>query len=121
MFNRLIKNVLALGATIILFAAVALADKGKTVDVFTDAVLPDGQVLKAGEYQVVVSESEKEVQFLKKGKVVAKHPCQSTEVKRVNRYNEVRYVESSDKKQHMTEIRFAGKSYVLNLDVKQGM
>lgn len=121
MFNRLIKNVLALGATIVLFAAVALAGKGKTVDIFTDAVLPDGQVLKAGKYQVVVGEGEKEVEFLQGGKVVLKHPCQCLGHKEVNRYNQARFVESADKKQHLTEIRFSGRSCVLNLDVKQGM
>ena len=121
MFNSLIKNVLALGAAIILFAAVALAGKGKTVDIYTDAVLPDGQVLKAGKYQVVVGEGEKEVEFMQRGKVVMKHPCQCLGHKEVNRYNQTRFVEGPDKKQHLTEIRFAGKSCVLNLEVKQGM
>ncbi len=121
MFERFIKNVLALGAAIMLFAAVALAGKGRTVDIYTDAVLPDGQVLKAGKYQVVVGEGEKEVEFLKAGKVVLKHPCQCLGHKEVNPNNQARYVESPDKKQRLTEIRFAGKSCVLNLEVKQGM
>ena len=121
MFKSLIKNVLALGAAIILFAAVALADRGKTIDIYADAVLPDGQALKAGKYQVVVGEGEKEVEFLKGGKVVLKHPCQCLGHKEVNPHNQARYVESPEKKQRLTEIRFAGKSCVLNLDVKQGM
>lgn len=121
MFNNLVKNVLALGAAIVLFAAVALAGKGKTVDIHTDAVLPDGQFLKAGKYQVVVGEGEKEVEFVQRGKVISKHPCQCLGHKKANRETEVRYFESTDKKQHLTEIRFAGRSCVLNLEVKQGM
>ena len=121
MFKSVIKNVITLGAAIILFAAVALADKGKTIDIYTDAVLPDGQVLKAGKYQVVVGPEEKEVEFSQNGKVVLKHPCQCLGHKESNRHNQARYVAGPDKKQRLTEIRFAGKSCVLNLEVKQGM
>lgn len=119
--RNFMRIVLTLGVTILFFSALAMAGKGRTVDIYTDAVLPDGQELKAGKYQVIVGEAEKEVQFLHGNKVVAKHSCQAVGSQEKNRYNQVRYVETSDKKQKLTEIRLSGKSYILNLDVQQGM
>jgi hypothetical protein len=116
-----LKTVLSLAAALLFFSALAMAEKAQTIDVYTDAVLPDGQELKAGKYKVVVGDAEKEVQFLQGKNVVAKHSCQAVERNERNRYNEVRYTETSDKKEKLTEIRLAGKSYVLNLDVQQGM
>jgi cytochrome c-type biogenesis protein CcmE len=121
MARNYMRTVLSLVGAILVFSALAVAEKAQTIDVYTDAVLPDGQELKAGKYQVVVGEAEKEVQFLQGKKVVAKHPCRALERQERNRYNEVRYSETSDKKEKLTEIRLAGKSYILNLDVQQGM
>lgn len=102
--------------------ALAAADKGRTIEVYTDAILPDGQELKAGEYQVVVSAGEDEIQFMKSGQVVAKHACKCMGHEGgKNRYTQVRFSETSDKRQKLTEIRLAGTSCVLNLDIKQGM
>ncbi len=112
------RAVLSLGAAIVFSAALAMAEKGKTIDIYTDAVLPDEQELKAGKYQVVVGEGEKEVQFLKGKTVVAKHACQCVGQTEKNRYNQARYVEGPEQKQRLTELRFAGKSCILSLDVK---
>jgi hypothetical protein len=115
------KTVLSLVAAILFFSALAMAEKAQTIEVYADAVLPDGQELKAGKYRVVVGEAEKEVQFLQGKKVVAKHSCRAVERQERNRRNEVRYVETPDKKLKLSEIRFAGRSYILNLDLQQGM
>ncbi len=104
------------------FAALAVAGKGKTIEIHPDAVLPDGQELKAGDYQVVVSAGEDEIRFMKSGQVVAKHACKCMGHEGgKNRYNQVRYSETPDKKQKVTEIRLAGTGCVLNLDIKGGM
>ncbi len=121
MARNYLKTVLSLAAALLFFSALAMAEKAQTIDVYTDAVLPDGQVLKAGKYKVVVGEAEKEVEFLQGKTVVAKHSCQAVERHEKNRYNEVRYSKTPDKKEKLTEIRLAGRSYVLNLDVQQGM
>jgi len=121
MSGKIAKAVLSLGAAIVFSAALAMADKGRTIDIYADAVLPDGQELKAGKYQVVVDEAAKEVQFLKGNKAVAKHACRCVEQGEKNRFNQARYVEGPEKKQRLTELRFAGKGCVLNLDVKPGM
>jgi hypothetical protein len=120
MLGKAAKAVLSLGVAIVFSAALATADKGKMIDIYVDAVLPDGQELKAGKYQVVVDEAGKEVQFLKDKKVVVKHRCQCVEKGEKNRYNQARYVEGPEKKQRLTEIRLAGKTCVVHLDVSPG-
>ena len=118
----MLKTVVSTIAAVLLVAAVAMAEKGRTIDVYTNAILPDGQELKAGKYQVVVSADEKEIQFLQSNKVVAKHACRCMRHDGAkHRYSQARYAEGADKKQKLTEVRFAGSSCVLNLDVQQGM
>ena len=118
----MMKTIVSTAVAVLFLAALAMADQGRTIDVYTDSVLPDGQELKAGKYQVIVDEGEKEVQFLQSKKVVAKHACRCMRHEgEKNRYNQARYNETADKKQKLTELRFAGKSCTLNLDVKQGM
>ncbi|MGA2628670.1 MAG: hypothetical protein ABSG54_00525 [Terriglobia bacterium] len=118
----MLKTVVSTIAAVLLVAAVAMAEKGRTIDVYTNAILPDGQELKAGKYQVVVSADEKEIQFLQSNKVVAKHACRCMgHDGPKHRYSQARYAEGADKKQKLTEVRFAGSSCVLNLDVQQGM
>jgi hypothetical protein len=118
----MLKTIVSTAAAILFVAALALAEKAKTIDVYTDAVLPDGQELKAGKYQVLVDAGEKEVQFLQGKKLVAKHACRCMGHEgEKNRYNQARFSETPDKKQKLTELRFAGTHCTLNLDVQQGM
>jgi hypothetical protein len=121
MVRNHLKTIFALGAAILLFSALAMAEKAQTIEVYTNAVLPGGQELKAGTYRIVVSEADKEIEFLRGKKVVAKHSFRTVARQEVNRYNQVSYVTTSDKKEKLTEIRLAGKSYILNLDVQPGM
>jgi hypothetical protein len=115
MSKSFLKVVLGLGAAILLFAALAVAAKGKSVDIFLDAVLPNGQELKAGRYTVVVDKSADEVQFMKGKTVVAKAPCKCVPEETKIRHNEVRFAEGPDKKQHIQEIRLAGETEAITL------
>jgi hypothetical protein len=118
----MLKTLVSTIAAVLLVAALAMAEKGRTVDIYTNAILPDGQELKAGKYQVVVSADEREMQFLQSNKVVAKHACRCMgHDGPKHRYSQARYIEGPDKKQKLTEVRLAGSSCVLNLDVSQGM
>jgi len=59
------------GVAVLFSAALALAQKPKTITIHTDALLPNGQHLKAGTYQVVVNEITMEAKFMQGKKVVA--------------------------------------------------
>ena len=71
MSKLVIKIWLFLVGAILVTSAVALAEKAKTINIYTDSVLPSGQALKAGKYQVDVNEASKQVTFRKGEKVVA--------------------------------------------------
>lgn len=116
MSRNLIKNAFAVGVAVLFTAALALADKGRKVDIYTDAVLPDGQTLKAGKYDVHLDEAAKTIEFIKENKLVAKHPCQCVEQPEKNRYNQVIYREGEGKKQVLQELRISGdnKKIILN-------
>lgn len=120
MSRSAIKIALSLGAAVLFSVAVALAGKGKTIDIYTDAVLPDGQELKAGKYDVLMDEAGTQVEFVKGTKVVAKHPCKCVNHPEKNRYNQARYVEGAQKKQQLQEIRLGGESRTIVLN-PQGM
>jgi len=109
MSRHALKTLLYLLVTILFTASVALAQKAKTIDIYTDAVLPNGKELKAGKYQVVVDESAKQVKFMKGSKVVAEHGCKVVEVPVKNDCNQVRFVGTKGQKQEIQELRFGGE------------
>lgn len=121
MLKGIFKALFASAVAITFFAALAFADRGKTVYVPEDSVLPDGQVLKAGKYNVVVDEAAKEVQFWQSNKVVAKHTCKAVSLEKKTRTDEVRFVETAEKKRCLTEIRLAGKKEAIVLPTEHGM
>jgi len=108
MSRHALKKLLYLAVTVLFTASLALAQKGKTIDVYTNAVLPNGQELKAGKYQVVVDENAKQVKFMKGNKVVAEQGCKVVEVPVKNDCNEVRYKDKGQK-QEVQELRFGGE------------
>ena len=71
MSRQVVKTVLFLAGVVLLISAAAFAEKAKTINVYTDSVLPSGQQLKAGKYQVTVDNASKQVTFKKNDKVVA--------------------------------------------------
>lgn len=96
------------GVAVLFAAALALAQKPKTINIYTDAVLPNGQHLKAGTYQVAVDESAKEVTFMKGKKVVATQGCKVVEVPVKNDCNKTRFAAKGDK-QELQELSFGGE------------
>jgi len=109
MSRHALRTFLYLAMTVLFTASVALAQKAKTLEIYTDAVLPNGKELKAGKYQVVVDESAKQVKFMKGSKVVAEHGCKVVEVPTKNDCNQVRYAETKGQKQEIQELRFGGE------------
>ena len=107
MSRHAIKMLSYMAIAVLFTAALALAEKAKTIDIYTDAVLPSGQQLKAGKYQVVVDENSKQVTFMKGSKVVATQGCQVVEKQEPAPCNQVRYTEK-DQKQQLQELRFGG-------------
>ncbi len=119
MLRPLIKMISYLSIALLLTAVFAMAQKPKTIEIYTDAVLPNGQELKAGKYNVAVDESAKQVTFLKGKKAVATHPCKVVEVPTKNDCNQVRYTEK-EKKQQVEELRFGGEHRSILL-IQEGM
>jgi hypothetical protein len=108
MVMRAFKSFFALAVIVLFAAALALADRGKSVDIYTDAVLPNGQELKAGKYTVVLDESATKVVFKQGKKVVAEEKCKVVNQDKKNPTNQARFSETPDKKQKLDEIRLGG-------------
>lgn len=79
MSRKTIKISLLLAGALLLVAGVALAEKAKSINIPTDSVLPSGQELKAGRYQVDVNETSQQVTFKQGDKVVATSGCKIVE------------------------------------------
>jgi hypothetical protein len=109
MSRQVIKTFLFLGVAVLFVSAVAFAEKAKTINIFTDSVLPSGQELKAGKYQVDVNEASKQVTFKQGDKVVATAGCQIVEKPEKNVCSEARFGEKGSK-QELQEIRFGGEN-----------
>jgi hypothetical protein len=108
MSRQVIRPLLFLAGAVLFMSAIALAQKPKTINIYTDAVLPGGQQLKAGRYQVDVNEASKQVTFKKGEKVVATTGCQIVEKPEKNACSEARFGEK-DNKQQLQELRFGGE------------
>ena len=104
-----IKNLLFLAVAVLFVSAVAFAEKAKTMNIYTDSVLPSGQQLKAGKYQVTVNNDSKQVTFKKNDKVVATSGCQIVQKPVKNSCSEVRFGEKENK-QELQELRFGGET-----------
>ena len=108
MSTQVVKISLCLAGAVLFMSAVALAEKAKTINISTDSVLPSGQELKAGRYQVDVNEASKQVTFKKGDKVVATSGCQIVEKPVKNASNET-FFGQKDNKQELQELRFGGE------------
>lgn len=109
MSRQVIKTVLFLTGAVLFMSAIVLAEKAKTVNIYTDSVLPSGQKLKAGKYQVDVNAASKQVTFKQNAKVVATSGCQIVEKPVKNACDEVRFGEKENK-QELQELRFGGEN-----------
>src|SRR5579863_3009993 len=69
MSRQVVKISLFLAGALLFVAGVVLAEKAKSINIPKDSVLPSGQQLKAGNYQVDVNEAANQVTFKKGSKV----------------------------------------------------
>jgi len=94
----------------VLFAsAVALAEKPKTINIYANAVLPSGETIKAGKYQVEVNEGAKQVTFRQQNKVVATSRFEVVQNPQKNTCNQARFGQKENK-QELQELRFGGEN-----------
>jgi hypothetical protein len=104
-----IKVLFLLAGVVLFISAIALAKKSKTITIYSDSVLPSGQQLKAGEYQIDVNEASKVVTFKQDDKVVATAGCKIVEKPVKNPCSQARFGQKDDK-QELQELRFGGES-----------
>ena len=108
MSRQVVKISLFLLGAFLLMSVSALAQKAKSINIPTDSVLPSGQQLKAGKYQVDVNEASKQVTFKQGDKVVATAGCKIVEKPDKNTCNEARFGEKNNH-QELQELRFGGE------------
>jgi regulator of RNase E activity RraA len=109
MSRQVIKTMLFLAGAVLFVSAIALAEKAKIINIYTDSVLPSGQELKSGKYQVDVNAASNQVTFKKGDKVVATSECQIVEKPQKNACSEARFGQKNNK-QELQEIRFGGEN-----------
>ena len=109
MSRQSMKVLFFLVGAMLLLCAVALAKKPKTINIYSDSVLPSGQALKAGEYQIDVNEESKLVTFRKDDKVIATAAYKIVEKPAKNPCSQARFGQK-DNKQELQELRFGGES-----------
>ena len=93
-----------------------MADKGRTVKVYDDTLLPNGVEVAAGEYTIHVDETSHEVQFLQKGKVIAKAPCNCIGNKEKNQRTEIQYKKTADGKTVLQQLKVGGDNKTIVLE-----
>ena len=109
MSRHVVKILLFLAGAVLFISTAALAEKAKTINIYADSVLPSGQELKAGKYQVDVNEAAKQVTFKKGDKVVATASCQIVVKPEKNTCSEARFGQKNNKQQ-LQELRFGGET-----------
>ncbi len=109
MSRQSLKVLFLLAGAVLFLSSIALAKKNKTITIFSDSVLPSGQALKAGEYQVDVNEASKQVTFKQDDKVVATAGCKIVEKPVKNPCSQARFGQK-DNKQELQELRFGGET-----------
>jgi len=109
MSKRYAKVLLFLTGVVLFVCAVALAEKPKTINIYSDSVLPSGQELRAGEYQINVNETSKQVIFKRGSKVIGTASFQTVERTVKNSRSEARFDLKNDK-QVLNELRFGGEN-----------
>jgi len=109
MSRKSLRVLLLLAGTVLFVSVIALAKQAKTITIFSDSVLPSGQQLKAGEYQIDVNATSNVVTFKKDDRVVATAGCKIIEKPVKNPCSQARFGQK-DNKQELQELRFGGES-----------
>ena len=117
MLKNFAKVSVALMAAMLVFAALAAA-KNKTITVYYDSVLPDGQNIKAGQYAVVVNTTTHKVQFLQKGKVILESSCNCTENGKKNDKSECIFIKGDKGKETLQQMKVGGDTKTIVLEGK---
>ena len=108
MSKSVMKLFLYVAVAVLFTAAMGLAQKAKSLNIYSDSVLPNGQELKAGKYQVAVNDSSKQVEFKQGKKVVATAPCTIVEKPVKNPCDEIKFNGNTSKPQ-LQELQFGGE------------
>ena len=108
MSKKVIRIFLYMVVAVLFTAALGMAQKAKSLSIYSDSVLPNGQELKAGKYQVAVDDASKQVEFKQGKKVVATTGCQIVEKPVKNPCDQIRY-DGNKTKPQLQELRFGGE------------
>jgi hypothetical protein len=108
MSRNLLKVFVGVAVMVFFGAALAFAAKGKTISVFYDTSLPNGQQLKAGEYTVEMVKDGHAVQFTQKGKVIAEMPCNCHQVEKKHGETQIIFTKNANGKEVLQELRLKG-------------
>ena len=114
MFPRIARIGLLLGVVTLFFTTVSFAAT-RTIRVGQDVVLPGGQTLKAGTYEVVVNEKLDQIQFLQNSKVVATHACKCIPQEKRNKETVLRIDAGPDNTQVLLQIHLRGETRIITL------
>ena len=114
MLPRIVKTGLLLGVVTLFFTALSFAAT-RTIRVAQDVVLPGGQTLKAGTYEVVVNEKLDQVQFLQDSKVVATHACKCIPQEKKNKETQLLMDQGSGNAQVLQQIHLRGETRIITL------
>ncbi len=114
MLKKSVQVVLLLGVAVLFFASLGLA-KSKTLTLNKNVVLPDGQTLSAGKYEVVVDQKVDEVHFIQNDKVVVKHRCKCVEQAKKNASDGYVVNEEAPNKVVLQEVRLQGETRIIHL------
>lgn len=114
MLPKIIKSGLLLGVVTLVFASISFA-AARTIQVRQDVILPGGQTLKAGTYEVVVNEKLDQVQFLMNSKVIATHACKCIPQKKKNRETQLIMNQGPENAQVLQQIRLQGETRIITL------
>ena len=114
MLSRIAQKGLLLGCLFLFFASFTFA-ASRTIHVTQNVVLPGGQSLKAGAYEVVVNEKLDQVQFLKDSKVVVTHACKCVREEKKNTNTELQMQQGPGNSQVLQAIKLAGETRTITL------
>ena len=120
MSRNFVKVFVGVAAIVFFSAALAFAEKGKSVSVFYDTNLPNGQELKAGDYTVQMIKAGRAVQLVQKGEVQAEIPCNCIKNHKQHSETQVIFTKNAEGKEILQELRLKGdtKNFVFEA---QGM
>ncbi|TAM82618.1 MAG: hypothetical protein EPN47_08150 [Acidobacteria bacterium] len=114
MLPRIVRTGLLLAFAIVFFTAPSFSAM-RTIRINQDVLLPGGQTLKAGTYEVVVNEKLDQVQFLKNSKVVVTHACKCIPREKKNKETRLLTQQGPGDTQVLQQIELQGETRTITL------